>query len=253
MRLRRRVSALTLVVGLVASGAACGSSSGGEDDAPVGTKVEVPPTTAPPADAGPVTEPPVTEAPEPTDQPTTTPTAPVEIVVTLDRRVDDDATADFATTVTAVLTDSRGWQQAGFRFRFSEDATYRIVLAEPEEVDSICAPYGTGGRYSCQIGDTVALNADRWRHGVDHWPGSIEEYRAMLTNHEVGHLLGQHHPASMCESPGAPAAVMAQQSKALDGCAANAWPLPWEITCAASGVEPLAPPYEPDAAPVCGP
>jgi hypothetical protein len=66
----------------------------------------------------------------------------------------------------------------------------------------------------------------------------------MLVNHEVGHLLGQHHPARQCPQPGKPAPVMAQQSSELNGCLPNAWPLPWEIDCAARHEERLAPGYE---------
>jgi hypothetical protein len=46
---------------------------------------------------------------------------------------------------------------------------------------------------------------------------------------------------------------MAQQSTELDGCLPNPWPLPWEIACAARHEEPLAPPYEPEPTPLCGP
>lgn len=110
-----------------------------------------------------------------------------------------------------------------------------------------------GGRYSCQLGSVVALNADRWRTATPQWTGDLDDYRRMLINHEVGHLLGQHHPVGGCTTPGAPAAVMVQQSTNLDECTANPWPLDWEVECAATGVEPLAPPYEPDAQPLCGP
>ena len=58
------------------------------------------------------------------------------------------------------------------------------------EVDALCLPYDTYGRFSCQNGPIVALNADRWRTAVDSWPATLDEYRAMLVNHEVGHLLG---------------------------------------------------------------
>jgi Protein of unknown function (DUF3152) len=48
----------------------------------------------------------------------------------------------------------------------------------------------------------VALNADRWREAVETWPGTLLEYRQMLVNHEVGHLLGRHHARPACEEPG---------------------------------------------------
>jgi hypothetical protein len=66
----------------------------------------------------------------------------------------------------------------------------------------------------------------------------------MLVNHEVGHLLGRHHPAApQCPRAGLPARVMSQQSTELNGCLPNPWPLAQEIADAARHDEPLAPPY----------
>ncbi len=203
---------------------------------------------------------------------TTTPTEvpakderPIAIHLRLDRRVDDEATAGFESFVESVMTDQRGWVGAGFEFTFSRvggqtsdaanvaDHSYTVILAEGPEVDSLCLPYDTFGRFSCQIGPVVALNADRWRTAVDDWPADLEDYRTMLVNHEIGHLLGQHHPESRCAGDGQPAPVMAQQSSGVDPCTANPWPLDWEIACAASGLEPLAPPFERDIELTCGP
>ena len=144
------------------------------------------------------------------------------------------------------LTDPRGWQQAGFEFRFDEAAApYVVVLAEADEVDALCFPYETRGLYSCQNGPVVALNADRWRTATPEWTGDVATYRQMLVNHEVGHLIGRHHPPEpQCPEPGRPALVMAQQSTELNGCLPNPWPLPEEIAVAALHDEPLAPPYE---------
>lgn len=181
---------------------------------------------------------------------------PIPIRLRIDRRVSDAATEGFAATVEQVLTDERGWTNAGFEFTFTDaggGADYTVVLAEGTEVDSLCLPYDTYGQFSCQIGPVVALNADRWRTAVDRWPASLDDYRTMLINHEIGHLLGQHHPAVRCPGDGQPAPVMAQQSSGVAPCAANPWPLPWEITCARQGVEPLAPPFERDITLTCGP
>ncbi|MCU1370905.1 MAG: putative rane protein [Ilumatobacteraceae bacterium] len=173
--------------------------------------------------------------------------------MTVESHVADVSSADLARGVMATLEDPRGWSRAGVRFRLDDGAPYRIVLAEPGEVDQLCAPYITSGRYSCQIGPVVALNADRWRQRPSHWGGSLDAYRSMLVNHEVGHLIGQHHARPTCSGPGEPAAVMAQQTKALGGCAPNGWPLEWEVRCAAARTEPLAPPYDPGATATCGP
>ena len=181
-----------------------------------------------------------------TSPPTSTPSGSrVRIVLSVERRVTDQATDGFVALVRETLTDPRGWQQAGFEFAFSDDdAPYRVVLAEGAEVDRLCRPYDTGGKYSCQNGPVVALNADRWRTATPKWTGDLASYRRMLVNHEVGHLLGQHHPATHCPGRGQPAPVMTQQSTELDGCLPNPWPLPWEVDCAARHEEPLAPGYE---------
>ena len=46
----------------------------------------------------------------------------------------------------------------------------------------------------------------------------------------MGHFLGLGHVE--CPAEGAPAPVMMQQSKGLNGCRANPWPLPAEIAAA---------------------
>ena len=184
---------------------------------------------------------------------TTTTTDPGPVAIELrTERLALDGTEGFDALVRETLTDPRGWEQAGFEFRFSEDAPYRVVVAEGEVVDDLCAPYTTGGEYSCQIGATVALNAERWREATDTWTGSLDDYRRMLVNHEVGHLVGRHHARPAC-TDGGPAAVMFQQSSGLDGCRPNPWPLPWEIACASRHDEPIAPGYEDNARATCGP
>ncbi|MDQ1517933.1 MAG: hypothetical protein QOE80_3763 [Actinomycetota bacterium] len=179
---------------------------------------------------------------------------PIRIAVTVERRVNDPATEGFAAVVRATLTDPRGWQGAGFEFGFADGAPYTIVLAEGPEVDRLCRPYDVGGRFSCQNGPVVALNAERWRTATPQWTGDLDSYRRMLVNHEVGHLLGQHHPRLQCPHQGQPAPVMAQQSTELDGCLPNPWPRPWELACAARHHdEPIAPGYDARAASRCEP
>lgn len=174
----------------------------------------------------------------------TTVPAPHEITIRyrVERHTEDDATADFADVVDATLTDDRGWQRAKFRFERTADAPYLIVLAEGDEVDRRCLPYDTYGKYSCQNGPVVALNADRWRGADPKWTGDLATYRQMLVNHEVGHLLGLKHPHPQCPRPGEPAPVMNQQSTELNGCLPNPWPLPWEIALAGRHDRALAPP-----------
>lgn len=177
----------------------------------------------------------------------TSPTAAgtiVEVRYRVEMRTSTGDVGTFAEVVEQTLSDPRGWVRA--RFRLVRDDTgvpYRIVLAEGAEVDALCRPYDTYGKYSCQNGPVVALNADRWRTATPEWTGDLATYRQMLVNHEVGHLLGQHHPDLQCPAPGQPAPIMAQQSTELDGCRPNPWPLPHEIERAARHDLPLAPPF----------
>lgn len=148
---------------------------------------------------------------------------------------------NFADFLAATMADERGWRRANFDVRESDDAPYRVVLAEGAEVDRLCRPYETGGKFSCQNGPVVAINAERWREGVPHWPLGLAAYRTMLLNHEMGHLLGQHHVD--CPRAGTVAPVMQQQSGSLRGCRANPWPLDAEIARAARHDLKLAPAF----------
>ena len=136
---------------------------------------------------------------------------------------------EFAREAEAILSDRRSWS-AGSDVRLQRvppgEAQIRVVLAQPATVDGLCARAGldTGGYLSCWNGRFAALNVDRWRSGADRFTGSLSVYRGYLVNHEVGHGLGHRHRG--CPAAGAPAPVMMQQSKGLDGCVANAWPYP---------------------------
>ena len=174
---------------------------------------------------------------------TTTVPGPVTIAYRLERRTADEATADFEAVTESTLSDPRGWVRAAFVFDRRDDAPYLVVLAEGDEVDRLCRPYDTYGRYSCQNGPVVALNADRWRTATPKWTGDLADYRRMLVNHEVGHLLGMRHPSPQCPRPGEPAPIMNQQSTELNGCLPNPWPLDGEIAVAARHDRKLAPGY----------
>lgn len=177
---------------------------------------------------------------------------PVDVRLRIESAVPDVTSAELTDFVMETLNDGRSWSAAGFRFRVDPAAPYRVVLAEPAEVDRLCRPLQTRSAVSCQNGSAVALNADRWRSGPGSWwTASLDDYRRYMVNHEVGHLVGQRHPTPRCPDKGAPAAVMEQQTKGLEGCTANAWPLWWELERAERRPPVIAPPPEwrPDPVP----
>jgi len=132
--------------------------------------------------------------------------------------------AAIAEQVHRVLTDPRGWQPIeGVAFaRTDGDAAFALIIASPALTDRLCYPLLTLGELSCRNGNKVILNARRWAAAVPWYAGHLDEYRAYLVNHEVGHRLGHGH--TPCRTSGAPAPVMMQQSKGIGACRPNAWP-----------------------------
>ena len=242
MRTRWRCLALAAL----ALSAACG---GGEAAGPAGPKVvgyepgtmvsSAPTTVAPrasvPAPLASIGTPPAegTEA--------ATPVATVRVAYRVDSRVRDASGDGLAGFVGQVLGDARSWKSAGFEFVDDPAAPFSIILAEPAEVDRLCLPLRTGGQVSCQNGPVVAINADRWRKAIPEWDKGLAAYRTYVVNHEVGHLVGMRHPAPQCPVAKEPASVMDQQTRGLAGCAANSWPLDWELELARKRPEVLAP------------
>lgn len=101
---------------------------------------------------------------------------------------------------------------------------FTIWLAAPSTMTSFnetCSPL-----YSCTVGRNVIINEDRWKGGSPELAMSVEDYRDMVVNHEMGHWLGQGH--KQCPGAGQLAYVMQQQSKGgtfLGSCLPNPWPL----------------------------
>ena len=140
--------------------------------------------------------------------------------------------ATFRASVAETYADRRGWPGAHHRFRPAgegRDGDFTVVLAQSRYLPTFAA--GCSTTYSCRAGRHVVINESRWRFGSRHFPGTLDEYRAMVVNHETGHWLGLGH--DYCSAPGRLAPVMQQQSKGLQGCRVNPWPLPDELRAAA--------------------
>ena len=138
---------------------------------------------------------------------------------------------EFSRMTDEILADARGWKRAGIRFkRVESGGRMHVILAEPKEV-AAAAPTVCSDKLSCSVGSLVLINDDRWRGGSDSYNElgvSIERYRQMVLNHEVGHFLGHRHILT-CETATGQAPVMLQQSTGLAGCEPNSWPLPSEL------------------------
>ena len=130
-----------------------------------------------------------------------------------------------ARVVDRVLGDRRGWTAVDPRAlrRVENNPMVQIRLTSPATTDELCAPLDTGGRLSCRNGSFVVLNAWRWINGADAYRGDLRDYRRYMINHEFGHALGHGHRD--CPRSGAAAPVMLQQTKGLEGCTANPWPV----------------------------
>jgi hypothetical protein len=136
-----------------------------------------------------------------------------------------DVTA-FRALVAATYDDPRGWLRAHHRFReVRRGGAFTVVLAQARTMRSFSSTCSSS--YSCRIGRYVVINAARWAHGSPYFTGSLLDYRQMVIDHETGHWLGLGH--AYCRRSGALAPVMQQQSKGMQGCRPNPWPLPREI------------------------
>ena len=136
--------------------------------------------------------------------------------------------AQFKRQVQQTYEDPRGWRSAGIAFRpVRRGGTFTVVLAEASWVprfSPVCS-----AEWSCRVGRYVIINQTRWLNATDSWNQhgqTLRGYRHMVLNHETGHWLGHGHLG--CSGRGRLAPVMMQQSKGLDGCRHNPWPLPSE-------------------------
>jgi hypothetical protein len=152
----------------------------------------------------------------------------LEIHVTFVSEIGDVTPTELENVAMAILTDAAAWGRSGFSFVVDPSSDLTVVLAEPDRVDELCLPLETRGFASCQNGDTVVLNAARWRTATDDWDGTVDDYRRYVVNHEVGHLIGLRHPVERCPEGEPRSAVMEPQTAGLH-CPGNGRPLAWEI------------------------
>ena len=137
---------------------------------------------------------------------------------------------DFTAQAAQTYADKRGWRAGHHRFvRVAKGGDFTLVLAEAKYLPSyspVCSV-----KYSCRAGRYVVINQNRWRRGSAPFTGTLRDYRHMVVNHETGHWLGRHH--EFCGGKDELAPVMQQQSKGLQGCRPNAWPLAAELQAVA--------------------
>lgn len=210
--------AVTVIVA-VALGAAAAISSLDPTAEPLDAAARARPAATPPSGAVPVTAPART--------------------ITYDVRGLDNRTdlEQFATEAAVAYADPRGWSLGGSvrLARVPAGGDFTLWLSAANRVPRFGDPCDS--TYSCQQGRNVIINEDRWVFGSPAWNGagaSVRDYRHMVMNHETGHWLGFKH--AECPSPGAPAAVMQQQSISMQGCAPSAWPSAAERQWAAAAL-----------------
>lgn len=138
------------------------------------------------------------------------------------------------------LSDPKGWNRFGYIFfqispidginlRKNEENNFfvfHIHLSQPTTIRNMC---DLPNNLSCAdlSKNIIFFNVDRWINGSKESGLSLSDYRVMLTNHEIGHLLNRNH--NMCsKNVNDSCPVMYQQTISKGCCKPNKYPLDWE-------------------------
>lgn len=144
---------------------------------------------------------------------------------------------EFRQKANQTLNDSRGWARLGVQFQeVASGAQFSLILSQAENIPNY-SPTGCSTELSCTVGNNVLINQTRWLNATTTWNqagGSLDAYRSMVINHEVGHWLGHGHVD--CPGAGQAAPIMRQQSVDLGGCTPNPWPLASELYSSRLGI-----------------
>lgn len=160
---------------------------------------------------------------------------PVEYTYCIASQGDVGDLTEFSNIVYSTLNDPRGWPRAGATFQENTNGDpnacdMTLTLASADQMTTFSTE--CSDEYSCRVGNDVVINIDRWNNATEDWlnaGGTVERYRTMVINHEVGHRLGHFDNETTCPAVNQPAPLMQQQSMDLLGCMPNEWPLDDEL------------------------
>jgi hypothetical protein len=127
------------------------------------------------------------------------------------------------------IDDKRGWKKLGYEFEYipntKRNIDFIIYMSSNEKIIKECDLYNL----SCSVtpDNIIYLNYMNWKNNVKKTKLNTDQYRTMVVNHEVGHILGRSHYEF--GKPNTKAPLMSTQT--LLGCKnhkPNMYPLFWE-------------------------
>jgi len=149
----------------------------------------------------------------------TAPALPLQSYHYCTRGVSGSQTRTLIERAAATLGGASGWGLNGLvAFGSGEaDCNFSLELrstAQMADVGTVCK-----GLVSCQVGNVLAFNADKWDTLPVGWVGSLAGYQTELINHEVGHWLGFDHAGCVSKPTAQP--ILATPTVVLPGCSPN--------------------------------